>query len=175
MHDGPAPAEPPGVLDPWGRPFRWEESSMTVLNQDGACLVYEHHFPVSQGPTPDEPSDDIDVNYDVPKVADEWKIGLIERPGLPALALVGWLTSAWWTLRRRSRAGPLLEIFCVLGASAPALIVAWAAPRTEVGLRYAETLPQVVPGTWAISLSIYGLALVAALGVRVASRGEARA
>lgn len=167
--EGPPPERPPGVVDPWGRPFHWESAPATVF-LSGTRFVRDHHFAVSHGPALEDPSDDHPVDLHIPSVAPAWKLFVVERPAAAALALVLWLAPAWWILRRRRRRHGLVEAACVVGATAPALGLAWGVAQTEVGHQLARSLPQLVPGTWAVHLSIFGLAFVLALAVRLLSR-----
>ncbi len=167
--EGPPPERPPGVVDPWGRPFHWESASATVF-LSGTRFVRDHHFAVSHGPALEDLLDDVVVDAHVPSVAPGWKLFVVERPAAAALALVAWLAPAWWILRRRRRRHDLAEAACVLGAAAPAAGVAWAVARTEVGHPLAQSLPQLVPGSCAITLTSFGLAFVLALAVRLLSR-----
>lgn len=93
--DGPAPDRPPGVLDPWGRPFRWAEVVVHVLSAD-ACAPVQVHVARSDGRDPDDPYDDVEVDLRALTSAPAWKRAMVERPASFALVVVVWLAAAWW-------------------------------------------------------------------------------
>lgn len=170
--DTSPPAEPPGALDPWGRPFRWTDRSMSFMPTDGGpCAFLEGCQAVSDGPDPDDASDDIEVDfYDGASSMSLSADLLTESPGLGAWGLVVWLAAAWRVLRREPRRGRLVELALVTASAAPSVAIAWTVASSERGPALVASWPRAVPGPLAITLTICGLALVAALAVRLLSR-----
>ncbi|MCO5166566.1 MAG: hypothetical protein M9894_09395 [Planctomycetes bacterium] len=155
------------VTDPWGRPFRWRTSVMLALGTDG-CVPRPMHEAVSDGPDVDDPGDDVVAG--VYGAGEDWPRRVLQVPTAVALALVAWLALAWAVLRRARRRPLPAEFGVALAAAIPAAPVAWAVAHTE---RVAALdLPQVVPAALAVGLTLFGLAFVAALAVRLASRPD---
>lgn len=171
--DGTPPTDAPGALDPWGRPFRWETRTL-LLNTGSACLLQQSYRAASDGPDAEDPADDVVLDVVPSGLGRGHALLAASSPGLPALLVVGWLAATWRVLRVTRRRSPPVELALVLATAAPAAAIAWAVACSERGPLLAASLPQVVPGAWAITLSTCGLALIAAAAVRLASRPEAR-
>lgn len=156
------PAGPTGV-DPWGRPFVWKSFCYA-----SRCMVDEGWAARSQGPSLDDPTDDVEPSALTRFPA--WRRAPVEHSGVVSLGLALWIGLAG-TLLRRARRRPLpAEGALALGAALPAAPAGWWLAHTE---RLADlALPLVVPAPVAVGLTVVGLAVVIALAVRLTSRPE---
>lgn len=157
------PAGPTGV-DPWGRPFVWKSFCYA-----SRCMVDEGWAARSQGPSLDDPTDDVEPSALTRFPA--WRRAPVERPGAVSLALAFWTGLAMALLRRARRRALPAEAALALGAALPAAPVGWWLAHAE--RLDALALPPAVPAAVAVSLSALGAAAVIALAVRLASRPEA--
>lgn len=171
MGRGRAPSTPPGALDPWGRPFRWETSTMTIVGVD-ACETLESYYAVSDGPSRDDRTDDVPVEVEeFPwEARPAWARWMTAWPAVPALSILVWLACAWRALRARRRRALPIEAALAIAAASPSAAIARAVTNAEQAPSLGVSAPPLVSGSWAITLTSCGVALVAVLAVRLLSR-----
>ncbi|MCW8141986.1 MAG: hypothetical protein KIT58_24025, partial [Planctomycetota bacterium] len=94
----PVESRPTGE-DPWGRPFVWKSYRVAI-----GCEVLDGWAARSQGPSPEDPTDDVE-----PRPLSRfpaWRRAPVEHSGVVSLGLALWIGLAG-TLLRRARRRPL--------------------------------------------------------------------
>jgi hypothetical protein len=159
----------PRVMDPWGRPFRWDAFDATVHRGTSPALEIRTSFQAtSDGPDPTTHDDDLWAGD--PARWPAWERSAARWPGATTLVAVVYGLCAWIVARARRRRTTLDDVALGLAAALPLAPLAWAVARTDAARIASSKLPLAVPGPVAVCASLWGLAAIVLVALRLAGR-----